>query len=72
MPSESPWFYLKYALSGDKLKFKAQAAHVLEKRHLGFEDIFGSLLQSSYLKSDATAQRLFQILSAGSAGNRAE
>lgn len=58
LPFESIWFYVKYLMTTDKAKYKAQAAHDLENRHISFEDLLASLLQQSYELPQVANQKL--------------
>ena len=62
VPSASLLYYLRFVLSFDKEKFKADTTQLVANRHYLYEDFAKLILQDSYLSPDARSMRLSQAL----------
>lgn len=50
VPFANTWFYIKFALSGNKAKVKKETTQLVKNRHYLYEDFIEAVLKSSYSK----------------------
>ena len=62
VPLANLWFYVKFAVSGDKLRIKRETSQLVYDRHRLYEDLVMLWLQDSYFQSEGLPTRIAHAL----------
>ncbi|MGZ3687161.1 MAG: hypothetical protein ACXWPM_07645 [Bdellovibrionota bacterium] len=63
LPFESIGFYFRFLFSPDKAKFKETNSHILENRHISYEDMVATVLQDGQTQPTDVSKTLGQSIS---------